>query len=85
VLAVNPVKVVVVPDPVVVVPPGEAVTVQEPAAGNPLKATDPVETEQVGCVIAPTIGAVAGVGAAFIAAEVEAVEVQPPAFVTVNV
>jgi hypothetical protein len=84
-LAVNPLKVVVVPEPVVVVPPGDAVTVQEPVAGKPLRATDPVETAQVGCVIVPTIGADAAVGAVFIAADVDAVEIQPPAFVTVNV
>lgn len=46
--AVNPLNVPVVPVPVIVAPPGAAVTVQEPDAGKPLKATLPVETEHVG-------------------------------------
>lgn len=46
--AANPVKVPVVPEPVIVAPPGLAVTVHEPEEGKPLKATDPVDEAQVG-------------------------------------
>jgi hypothetical protein len=48
--------VAVVPLPIRVLPPGLSVTVQLPAEGKPLKATLPVATAQVGCVINPTIG-----------------------------
>ena len=47
----------VVPIPVIVAPPGAAVTVQVPVAGNPLRATPPVAKVQVGCVIVPITGA----------------------------
>jgi hypothetical protein len=50
-------KLAVVPVPVRVAPPGNAVTVQVPIAGNPLKATDPAEV-QVVWVIVPIVGAV---------------------------
>ena len=53
----NPEKFVVVLELVIIAPPGVAVTVQLPAAGNPLRLTLPVAVEQVGCVIDPTIGA----------------------------
>ena len=49
--------VVVMPDPVVVVPPGLRVRVHEPDDGRPLKATIPVDVSHVGCVIKPTMGA----------------------------
>ena len=45
-----------VPEPVVVVPPGERVKVQEPVAGKPLKITLPVAKAQLGWVIVPTVG-----------------------------
>jgi hypothetical protein len=45
--ATNPVKLAVVPVPVIVEPP-VAVTVHVPLAGNPLKATVPVDVAQVG-------------------------------------
>lgn len=83
--AVKPVKLPVVPEPVIVVPPGLAVTVQEPEEGKPLNATLAVATEQVGCVIVPITGAVGGVGAALIMAFVEAEEVHVKEFVTVKV
>ena len=53
----NPLKIVVNPVPVVVNPLGIVVIVQVPDAGNPDKATLPVDKAQVGCVIVPTIGA----------------------------
>ena len=46
-----------VPEPVVVVPPGLLVKVHVPVAGNPFKITLPVARAQVGCVIVPTVGA----------------------------
>jgi hypothetical protein len=77
-------KFALVPVFVIVCPPGELVTVHVPEAGKPLKATVPVETVHVGCVIAPTIGAVGEYNE--IAAVPEGVEVQEVAvFVTVNV
>jgi hypothetical protein len=82
--AASPVNVVVVPVPDFVEPP-VAVTVHVPVAGNPLNATLPVATLHVGWVIAPTVGAAGGVGAASITVLVEFPEVQPSAFVTVNV
>ena len=50
--------VVDVPDPEVVVPPGDRVMTQVPVAGSPLKSTLPVETIQVGWVMVPFTGAV---------------------------
>jgi hypothetical protein len=52
--------VILVPDPVVVVPPGFLVNVQVPIAGKPFKITLPVGEEHVGCVIVPTDGGVGG-------------------------
>ena len=73
------------PVPVIVEPPGLAVTVQVPLAGKPLKATLPVAVLHVGCVIVPTIGAVGVTGCALIVALPEATEVQLTALVTVKV
>lgn len=55
--AVNPLTVVLEPEPVVVFPPGLRVIVQLPD-GNPVSNTLPVETAHVGWVIVPTTGAV---------------------------
>lgn len=76
-------KTAVVPDPVCVNPPGEAVIVQLPTEGKPLNETDPVDTEQVGWVVVPITGAV-GVYT-LIAAVAEATDVHPEALITVNV
>ena len=65
--AVKPVIVVVVVEPVcveVLPPVAVAVTVHVPE-GRPLKATLPVATEQVGWVIAPTVGALGEVQVVF--------------------
>lgn len=84
-LAVKPVKVAVVVLPVMVAPPGLAVTVQF-AAGRLLRATLPVATVQVGGVIVPTTGAAEVTGWAGITALAEVDDVQPvEACVTVNV
>ena len=43
-----PVRIVVVPEPVVSSPPGSLVSVHTPVEGNPLNPTLPVDTAQVG-------------------------------------
>jgi len=53
-----------VPVPVVVVPPRFWVSVQLPAAGNPVNVTLPVVRSHVGAVIGPTCGTVGAPGAA---------------------
>jgi hypothetical protein len=75
--------VTLVPVPVVL-PPGVRVNVHVPDEGNPLSATDPVATEQVGCVIVPTIGAVTE-GCGFMTTLADVAEVHPAALVTVKV
>ena len=54
-----------------------------PVAGNPLNTTLPVPTLQVGCVIAPTVGAVGVAGWVLITTLPEAGEIHPEALVTV--
>jgi len=83
--AASPLKVVVVSVPVWVAPPGEAVTVQIPDGGKSLKATLPVEVEQVGCVTVPIVGATGVEGWEFIVTVDVGVEVQPSELVTVKV
>ena len=46
-----------VPEPVIVDPPGVVVNVQLPLAGKPFNTTLPVARLQVGCVIVPATGA----------------------------
>ena len=58
VLAASDEMVVLVPVPVVVIPPGERVSVHVPVDGRFESTTLPVETEQVGCVMVPTVGVV---------------------------
>lgn len=85
VLPASPVKVAVVVLPVIVAPPGLAVTVQL-LAGRLLRATLPVATVQVGAVIVPTVGADGVTGCAGITALPDGTEVQPlDCSVTVNV
>ena len=79
----SPDIVVLVPVPVVVFPPGLRVNVQVPEEGNPLSTTLPVATLQVGCVMAPTVGAVGAIGAALITKIADAGEIHVVAFVTV--
>jgi hypothetical protein len=66
----------------VVTAPGFLVNVQVPD-GNPLNATLPVATVQVGWVIVPTTGALGVAGCALITTFAEATEVHPAALVTV--
>jgi hypothetical protein len=44
----SPLIVVLVPDPVVITPPGVRVSVHVPVPGNPVRTTLPVVTEQLG-------------------------------------
>ena len=55
-----------------------------PVAGNPLNTTLPVPTLQVGCVIAPTVGAVGVAGWVLITTLPEAGEIHPVELVTVK-
>ena len=78
-----PEKVVEVPDPVEVVPPGLIVTVHVPGVGNPVSTTLPVARVQVGCVIAPITGAEGLEGDAGMTTSSDNVrETQPAALVT---
>ena len=51
-----------VPDPVVVVPPGVLVNVHVPVEGKPFRTRLPVAMAHVGWVIVPTVGAVGDAG-----------------------
>ena len=74
-----------VPEPVVVVPPGVLVRVQFPVAGNPDKTTLPVATLQVGWVIVPIVGADGVEACVLITTLADAGEIHPEALVTVKV
>ena len=75
--------VVEVPVPFVVDAPGVRVIVHVPE-GNPPSTTLPEETEHVGWVIPPTVGADGVAGCVFITTLVDAADVHPSAFVTVK-
>ena len=74
-----------VPVPSVVTPPGFRVSVHVPDEGNPLRATLPVATRQVGWVIVPTTGAEGVGGCELIAVLAEEREVHPNELVSVKV
>ncbi len=74
-----------VPVPVEVTAPGFLVRVQVPDEGKPLRATLPVGTAQVGCVLVPTTGAVGAAGTALITTLPVGGETHPEASVTVKV
>jgi len=59
-------------------------TVQLPDDGKPFNTTLPVDTEQLGWVIAPAVGAAGVVGCALIITLVVAAEVHPEALVTLK-
>ena len=73
-----------VPEPVVVIPPGDLVNVQVPVAGNPDTTTLPVATLQVGWVIVPIVGAVGVEAWVLIVTSADAGAIHPEALVTVN-
>ena len=77
-MAVSPLKVPVVPVPLIVVKPTDSVTIQVPVAGNPLKATLPVAVEQVGWVTDPKVGTDGAKGCAFTVTVAEDTEVHKP-------
>jgi hypothetical protein len=79
----RPEKVVLVPLPVVVAPPGFWVMVQVPVEGNPSNIALPVDTAQVGWVIVPTDGAEGVTGCVFITILSDAGDMQPTELVTV--
>jgi hypothetical protein len=75
--AARPVNVPVVPLPVMVCPPGLAVTVQVPDDGRPLRATEPVDTVQVVWVMVPITGDEGAPETALIVTAFDATDVQP--------
>jgi hypothetical protein len=79
-----PERVVLVPDPVLVVPPGDIVIVQIPDEGNPFNTILPVAAAQVVWVIVPIEGVDGVGGCVLITTSPEADEVHPGALVTVN-
>lgn len=70
---------------VLVVVPLFWVIVQFPLVGRPLSTTDPVDTDEVGCVIVPIVGAVGVGGCALMVILVDRGEVQVAALVTLKV
>ena len=72
-----------VPLPLVVVPPGDLVSVQLPVKGKPFIITLPVARVQVGWVMVPTVGAEGVTGCISITILAEAAETHPEVFVTV--
>lgn len=81
----RPAIVVVLPVPVVVMFPGVLVSVQVPDVGRLPSVTDPVATVHVGWIKLLVAGAAGVTGCSFIVITDDAVEMQPEAFVTVNV
>ena len=79
----SPDRVVLVPVPVVVIPPGVLVNVHVPDDGKLFNTTLPVATAHVGCVMVSTVG-VGGVDSeALITTLIDATETHPDALVTV--
>ena len=74
---------VLVPDPVVVIAPGDLVRVHVPEAGSPLRATLPVATVHVGWLIVPMTGAVGVEGWALMTTFPEETDTHPSSLVTV--
>ena len=72
---------IVVLEPVPGIAPGSMVQLP---AGNPFNTTLPVDTAQVGWVMAPTVGAVGETGATLMTTFAETTEVHPAALVTVK-
>ena len=66
-----------------VIAPGVLVKVQVPDAGKPFSTTLPVASEQVGCVIVPSVGAAGVTGCVLMGTLADATEIHPNEFVTV--
>jgi hypothetical protein len=79
----SPVMVVLVPDPLVIVPPGVLVKVHVPLPGKLFNPALPVGTAHVGCVIFPALGADGEPGIALITIFADEDDVHPEALVTV--
>ncbi len=73
-----------VPDPLLVIPPGYLVNTHAPLEGRPLSTTPPVATPHVGWVILLIWGSAGVTGWVFMTAELEALDVQPSVFLTVQ-
>ena len=80
--AARPVRVVLVPAPVVVLPPGVLVNIQVPE-GKLFNSTLPVANAHVGCIMFPTEGAMGVDGCSLITTFVEDGDTHPDALVTV--
>ena len=74
-----------VPEPVVVVPPGVLVSVHVPVAGSPFRTTLPVARAQVGWVIVPRVGESGVTTCALMTTLADAGEIHPEALVTEKV
>ena len=74
---------VLVPVPVLVMLPGDLVSVHVPDEGKPFNTTLPVAKAQVGWVMVPTVGATGVTGCTLITTLDEDDEIHPDAFVTV--
>jgi hypothetical protein len=74
---------VLVPDPIVVAPPGLLVKVHVPKDGSELRITLPVGVVQLVWVITPTTGVAGVTGCEGITTLAEGNEVHPASFVTV--
>jgi len=75
--------VVLVPEPVIVAPPGDRIRVQFPVDGNPDNIALPVDIEHVGCVIIPITGALGTAGCGSMTIFAEATEVHTVEVATV--
>ena len=75
--------VVLNPDPVEVVPPGDLVKVHESVPGKLFNTTLPVGTAHVGCVLVPTVGADGETGAVLMTKLDDEEDMHPDASVTV--
>jgi len=75
--AINPVTVVLIPEPAIA--PGLIVQLPD---GKPFNTTLPVATAQVGWVIAPTVGAGGVAGCEFMTTFADATDVHPTELVT---
>lgn len=81
----KPVRVVEIPLPVVLIPPGFRVTVQSPEEGRPFRVTLPVATSQSGCIVSPIDGAAGTSGGVLMFTLEEVGDVHPASLVTVKV